>query len=263
MAFEIINPDGDPRFLFLCDHASNALPGRYGTLGLGEAELERHIAWDIGAGDVVRHLSATFGAPAVLALYSRLVIDLNREPVDPTLVMQISDGAIIPGNRNVDNAEREYRLTHFFDPYHEAITAEIDRALAAKQVPLLVSVHSFTHTWKTFQRPWHIGLLWDRDNRAIKPLKAALERDADLVIGDNLPYSGELKGDCLYTHGTLRGLPHILIEIRQDLIETADGVEKWAGILEVALKEVMTDGSIWKVEPQGSHADDVSYSQSL
>lgn len=257
MAFEIINPDGDPRFLFLCDHASNALPERYGTLGLSEAELERHIAWDIGAGDVVRHLSATFEAPAILALYSRLVIDLNREPLDPTLVMQISDGAIIPGNRSVSADERQYRLKHFFEPYHLAITAEIDRALASNQVPLLVSVHSFTPTWKTFQRPWHIGLLWDRDNRAVKPLKAALERHANLVVGDNQPYSGELKGDCLYTHGTLRGLPHILVEIRQDLIETAEGAAKWAGILEAGLKDLLNDESIWTVELQGSHADEV------
>lgn len=256
MAFEIINPDGDPRFLFLCDHASNGLPERYGTLGLGERELERHIAWDIGARDVVRHLSAAFEAPAILALYSRLLIDLNREPLDPTLVMQISDGAVIPGNRNVDSAERQYRLTHFFDPYHGAITAEIDRALAARQVPLLVSVHSFTPRWKSFQRPWHIALLWDRDDRAVKPLKTTLERDADLVIGDNQPYSGELKGDCLYTHGTMRGLPHVLIEIRQDLIETAPGVAKWAGILEAGLRDLMTHEAIWQVELQGSHADE-------
>lgn len=256
MAFEIINPDGDPRFLFLCDHASNLLPERYGTLGLGERELERHIAWDIGARDVVRHLSSAFEAPAILALYSRLLIDLNREPLDPTLVMQISDGAIIPGNRNCDSDERQYRLTHFFDPYHGAITAEIDRALAAGQVPLLVSVHSFTPRWKSFQRPWHIALLWDRDDRAVKPLKTALGRDAALVIGDNQPYSGELKGDCLYTHGTMRGLPHVLIEIRQDLIETAPGVAKWAGILEAGLRDVMIHDAIWQVELQGSHSDE-------
>ena len=256
MAFEIINPDGDPRFLFLCDHASNALPERYGTLGLGADELERHIAWDIGAGDVVRHLSSAFQAPAILALYSRLLIDLNREPLDPTLVMQISDGAIIPGNRNVDNAERQYRLSHFFEPYHRAISAEIDRALAAGQVPLLVSVHSFTPRWKSFQRPWHIGLLWDRDSRAAAPLKSALERNGDLVIGDNQPYSGELKGDCLYTHGTMRGLPHILVEVRQDLIETQQGVEKWASVLEAALRGLMSDASIWQIERQGSHADE-------
>lgn len=256
MAFEIINPDGDPRFLFLCDHASNLLPERYGSLGLGERELERHIAWDIGAGDVVRHLSAALEAPAILALYSRLLIDLNREPLDPTLVMQISDGAIVPGNRNVDGDERQYRLTHFFEPYHGAITAEIDRALAAGQVPLLVSVHSFTPKWKSFQRPWHIGLLWDRDGRAVKPLKTALERDADLIVGDNQPYSGELKGDCLYTHGTMRGLPHILVEIRQDLIETGSGAAKWAGILEAGLRDLMIHEAIWQVELQGSHADE-------
>lgn len=257
MAYEIINPDGDPRFLFLCDHASNGLPERYGTLGLGERELSRHIAWDIGAADVVRRLSTAFKAPAILALYSRLLIDLNRDPLDPTLVMQLSDGAIIPGNRNIDDAERQYRLKHFYEPYHGAITAEIDRALTVKQVPLLVSVHSFTPTWKSFERPWHIGLLWDRDSRVVAPLKSALESRADLVVGDNLPYSGELKGDCLYTHGTMRGLPHVLIEVRQDLIETAQGAAKWAELLEAALKTLAGSEAIWTVEHQGSYVDEM------
>jgi predicted N-formylglutamate amidohydrolase len=251
MAFEIINPGGDPRFLFLCDHASNALPERYGTLGLGADELERHIGWDIGAANVTRHLSQAFSAPAVLALYSRLLIDLNREPVDPTLIMQLSDGAIIPGNRTLDEAERHFRLSHFYEPYHAAISSEIDRALAGGQVPLLVSVHSFAEKWKFFERPWHIGLLWDRDERAIKPLKKILERNPDMVIGDNEPYSGELKGDCLYTHATLRGLPHVLFEIRQDLIGDATGVAKWAGVLEAALEELLTRKEIWKEELQG------------
>lgn len=254
MAFEIINPDGDPRLLFLCDHASNVLPERYGTLGLGEEELERHIAWDIGAGAVTRHLSTTLEAPAVLALYSRLLIDLNREPLDPTLIMQISDGAIVPGNRTIDQGERQHRLTHYFEPYHSAVEAEIDRALGSGHVPVLVSIHSFTERWKSFERPWHIGLLWDRDERAIAPLRAILERPGDLVLGDNQPYTGELKGDCLYTHGTLRGLPHVLVEIRQDLIATADGVAKWAGILEAALAELMSLEIDWNLEHQGSHA---------
>lgn len=251
MAFEIINPDGDPRFLFLCDHASNALPERYGTLGLGADELERHIGWDIGAANVTRHLSEAFRAPAVLALYSRLLIDLNREAVDPTLIMQLSDGAIIPGNRTLDVAERHFRLSHFYEPYHAAISSEIDRALAGGQVPLLVSVHSFTEKWKSFERPWHIGLLWDRDDRATKPLKEILERNPDMVIGDNEPYSGELKGDCLYTHATQRGLPHVLFEIRQDLIGDAEGVAKWAGVLEAALGDLLARKEIWKEELQG------------
>lgn len=249
MAFEIINPDGDPRFLFLCDHASNALPERYGTLGLGAEELERHIGWDIGAAEVVRNLSEGFHAPAVLGIYSRLLIDLNREPADPTLIMQLSDGAIIPGNRTLDETERHFRLTHFFEPYHAAVASEIDRAMTAGQVPLLVSVHSFTQSWKSVPRPWHIGLLWDRDDRAIKPLKEILERNEGMVIGDNEPYRGNLKGDCLYTHGTTRGLPHVLFEIRQDLIGDAEGVARWAGVLQAALSELLTHEYIWQAEP--------------
>lgn len=249
MAFEIINPDGDPRFLFLCDHASNALPERYGTLGLGVEELGRHIGWDIGAAEVVRSLSGSFHAPAVLGIYSRLLIDLNREPADPTLIMQLSDGAIIPGNRTLDEAERRFRLTHFFEPYHAAVASEIDRALAADQVPLLVSVHSFTQSWKSVPRPWHIGLLWDRDDRAIGPLKQILERNEGMIIGDNEPYRGNLRGDCLYTHGTTRGLPHVLFEIRQDLIGDAEGVARWAGVLQAALAELLTYEHIWEAEP--------------
>jgi len=255
MAFEIINPEGDPRFLFLCDHASNALPDRYGDLGLGADQLQRHIAWDIGAGEVVRHLSEAFHAPAVLGIYSRLLIDLNREPVDPTLIMQISDGAIIPGNRVIDDEEREHRIKTYFEPYHQAVTAEVDRALKAGKVPLLVSVHSFTESWKGVKRPWHIGLLWDRDGRAVKPLEEILGRNDNLVVGDNEPYSGELRGDCLYTHGTKRGLPHVLIEIRQDLISDPASTKAWAQLLEDALRELLLHEHIWTVEHIGSHAD--------
>lgn len=254
MAFEIINPEGDPRFLFLCDHASNALPEGYGTLGLGAEQLQRHIAWDVGAGDVVRSLSQAFHAPAVLGRYSRLLIDLNREPLDPTLIMQISDGAVIPGNARIDKEEREHRLHSYFEPYHQAVTAEIDRALEAGKVPLLVSVHSFTESWKGVDRPWHIGLLWDRDGRAVEPLEEILGRNDDLVVGDNEPYSGELRGDCLYTHGSLRGLPHVLIEIRQDLLRAEASKKAWALLLEDALRELLLHEHIWKIEHFGSHA---------
>lgn len=248
MAFEIINPEGDPRFLFLCDHASNGLPEDYGDLGLGAEQLQRHIAWDIGAGSVVRHLSQAFHAPGVLGAYSRLLIDLNREVVDPTLIMQISDGAIIPGNRVINDEEREHRIKTFYEPYHEAVTAEIDRALDVGKVPLLVSVHSFTESWKGVKRPWHIGLLWDRDGRAVKPLEEILGRNDDLVVGDNQPYSGELRGDCLYTHGTQRGLPHVLIEIRQDLISNEKSAHAWALLLEDALRELLLHEHIWEVQ---------------
>lgn len=255
MAYEILNPDGDPHFLFLCDHASNALPEPYGTLGLSADQLARHIAWDIGAGDVTRHLARAFHAPAILGAYSRLLIDLNREPDDPTLIMQISDGAVIPGNRVIDAEERDYRIRSFFAPYHKAVTSEIDKALAAGKVPCLVSIHSFTEAWKGVKRPWHIGLLWDRDGRAVKPLEEILGRNPDLVVGDNQPYSGELKGDCLYTHGTKRGLPHVLIEIRQDLIGDKSGVTAWARLLEDALRELTRHEHIWSVNHFGSHSD--------
>jgi predicted N-formylglutamate amidohydrolase len=208
----------------VCDHASNRLPYLYGTLGLSPSLFKTHIACDIGAADVTRALAAAFGAPAILARWSRLLVDLNRGVDDPTLVMKLSDGNIIPANAAADVAEVERRTAQFHVPYHRAIADEIDRLQASGSVPVLISVHSFTPAWKGRERPWQFGILWDRDDRLAAPLIAAL-RDAGYNIGDNEPYSGELENDCMYRHGTGNGLPHVLIEIRQDLVATpADAV---------------------------------------
>jgi len=200
--------------IFLCDHAANALPGAYGTLGLSRPQLAAHIAFDIGAGEVTRTLAGLFGAPAVLARWSRLLIDLNRGEDDPTLVVKLSDGSVIPGNRDAGPAEVARRDAAYYAPYHRAIEEEIARA---RECPALVSIHSFTPAWKGRQRPWEVGVLWDRDDRLAKPLMEKLVA-AGFAVGDNEPYSGELENDCLYRHGTMNGLPHVLIEVRQDLI---------------------------------------------
>ncbi len=202
--------------IFVCDHASSALPVGYGTLGLDQGDFATHIACDIGAAEVTRALCKSYGAPAILAGWSRLLIDLNRGEDDPTLVMKLSDGRIIPGNRSAGPEEIARRIENFHAPYHSAIAGEITRF---RTVPILVSVHSFTPVWKGFRRPWEVGVLWDRDDRLAKPLLEALAR-AGFVVGDNEPYSGELENDCLYRHGTMNGLPHVLIEIRQDLVAT-------------------------------------------
>jgi predicted N-formylglutamate amidohydrolase len=204
---------GQRPVLFLCDHAANALPSPYGLLGLAPELFETHIAYDIGAARVTRALAAAFGAPAVLGAWSRLLIDLNRGPEDPTLVMKLSDGSIIPGNRNVDEAERARRIAEFHAPYHQAIGEEIARL----GQPPLVSLHSFTPAWKGEKRLWDVGVLWDKDGRLARPLMARLA-EAGFVVGDNEPYSGALEGDTLNRHGTKNGLPHVLIEMRQDLI---------------------------------------------
>jgi predicted N-formylglutamate amidohydrolase len=216
--FERLPPSRtDSALLFVCDHASNALPPGYGTLGLDAALFATHIASDIGAAAVTRTLAADFGAAAVLARWSRLLIDLNRGEDDPTLVMKLSDGSIISGNARADAAEFARRIRSVHAPYHAAIVQEISAIRATGLVPVIVSLHSFTPVWKGRRRPWEIGILWDRDARLSRPMIDGLAR-AGFVVGDNEPYSGELENDCLYRHGTMLGLPHVLIEIRQDLI---------------------------------------------
>ena len=224
--------------LFLCDHASNALPQRYGTLGLAPAQFERHIAYDIGAAALTRALAARFRAPALLTRFSRLLIDPNRGADDPTLVMRLSDGAVIPGNAQVGSDEIEERRRLFWLPYRDAVRARLDAMQAAGPVPAIISLHSFTPHWKGVSRPWEASVLWDGDPRLPAPLLAGL-RALGIVTGDNEPYDGALEGDTLFEHGTLRGLPHALIELRQDLIAGPEGVAHWAGVLEEVLRPVL------------------------
>jgi predicted N-formylglutamate amidohydrolase len=248
---------GDPAcgFLLICDHAENRLPAEYGDLGLPAGEFQRHIAYDPGAAAVTRALAADLGAPAVLSTFSRLLIDANRGEDDPTLIMRLSDGAIVPGNASVDPGERARRIADFHAPYHAAIDAAIDEALAAGNPPALVSLHSFTPVWRGMPRPWHAGLLWDRDPRMAEPMIAALAEDRSLVVGDNEPYTGALHNDTMYRHGTLRGLAHGLVEIRQDLIADGPGIAAWAARLAAILVRLNRDPEIHKVRHFGSRTD--------
>jgi predicted N-formylglutamate amidohydrolase len=231
--FEAITGSGN--ILFLCDHASNALPEGVGSLGLQPALFQTHIAWDIGAAVVTRALAQAYGAPALLGGWSRLLIDLNRGADDPTIVMKLSDGSIIPGNRDAGVDEVARRIAAYHAPYHAAITRELDRMGPGA---VLVSMHSFTPSWKGVPRPWALGVLYDSDARLAAPLMARLE-EAGFVVGDNEPYHGALDGDTLNVHGIRRGLPHALIEMRQDLIATdaaaLDFAEKLKPILDMAL----------------------------
>ncbi len=240
-AYHLIRAPGPATSLiFLCDHAANAVPEAYGTLGLAPDLLATHIAYDIGAAEVVRHLAARFGAAAVLARWSRLLIDLNRGADDPTLVMKLSDGSIIPGNRDAGPGEVAHRIALYHAPYHAAVAQEIARVREAGKVPILVSVHSFTPHWKRRARKWQIGILWDRDGRLAEPLMARLEA-AGFVVGNNEPYSGALENDTLWRHGTMNGFPHVLIEIRQDLIATPDSSAAMAGRLAPILGQALAD----------------------
>jgi predicted N-formylglutamate amidohydrolase len=247
--FEIVNPDGAARVVLLADHAGRAVPQALGTLGLGPAELARHIAWDIGIADVTRRLAKRLDAPAILAGYSRLVIDCNRKLGDPTSMPQESDGIAVPGNRALTPAERARRAAALFTPYHDAVARVIDGRRRAGLVPAVVSMHSFTPVMKGFERPWHIGILWNRDPRLPVPVMRRLAAEGDICVGDNEPYSGQDEhGYSIYVHGHDIGLAHVLIEVRQDLIDTHHGAAVWAGRLGTILADVLADETLYRVE---------------
>lgn len=235
--YEIVAGRAGAGLVLICDHAGNAFPPGYGTLGLPASELDRHIAYDIGAAAVTRRLAAALDCPAVLSRYSRLLIDLNRGDDDPTLIMRISDGAIVPGNRHLDAGEREARIARYYRPYHAAVDAVLDECLAVHP-PALLSLHSFTPVWRGEPRRWHAAVLWDIDGRMARPLLEALGAEPGFVIGDNEPYAGHLVGDTMWQHGTERGLPHGLIEIRQDLIADERGQAEWSDRLARIMRDL-------------------------
>jgi predicted N-formylglutamate amidohydrolase len=254
--YRSIAGDAATGLLILCDHAENTLPEAYHCLGLRPEDLHRHIAYDMGAAGVAGRLAAELGAPAILSQFSRLLIDPNRGLDDPTLIMQISDGLIVPGNAGLDEAEIASRIDHYYEPYHRAIERAIESGLSAGKPPVLVSMHSFTQAWKGVPRPWSVGVLWDKDPRLALPLLAALREIPCIEVGDNEPYSGQLKGDTLYRHGTERGLAHVLIEVRQDLIMSEEGQSEWAELLAKVLRKVMREErALHAIELHGSHTD--------
>jgi predicted N-formylglutamate amidohydrolase len=256
-AFEVVPGALDCGALIICDHASNALPHGYGTLGLSLEALDRHIAYDIGAAEATRALAARLGAPAVLSTYSRLLIDPNRGLNDPTLVMRYSDGAIVPGNAYIDAAEIARRGARYWAPYRQEVAATVDAMTATGEPPALISIHSFTPVMRSLARPWKIGLLWDRDGRIAKPLIEALIAEPDLradEIGDNEPYDGALAGDTIDEIATARGLANVLIEIRQDVIAERNEVIAWAERLARVLGPIIADRRWREAADLGSRA---------
>ena len=248
--------EGDPRLglLILCDHAQNRIPEDYRNLGLKHDDLHRHIAFDLGAEGVAAMLAKMLGAPAVLSRFSRLLIDPNRGLDDPTLIMRLSDGLVVPGNVGLSAEGFEARLDRFYRPYHAAIDRAVEVGVAAGKPPVIVSIHSFTQAWKGVLRPWSAAVLWDKDPRLPLPLLKALRTIPDAEIGDNVPYSGQLKGDTLYRHATLRGLAHALVEVRQDLILSEEGQAVWAAHLARTIEQVLTSESgLHTIEHHGSN----------
>lgn len=237
-AYEILGPERPSRWLLACDHASNAVPVWLGgTLGLPESEMARHIAWDVGAAGVTRALARRLDGPAILSRFSRLVIDPNRGEDDPTLLMKLYDGTIIPGNRHADAAEVRRRLDACHRPYHAAYA----RLAARRPDTVICAIHSFTPCLRGRPpRPWQVGVLHShRDSRLALPLIARLCAEPDLTVGDNQPYDGHLPGDSIDRHALRTGRPNLLIELRHDLIATPQMQEDWAARLAPILAEVL------------------------
>lgn len=244
--FEIL--DVGPAFpaLLVCDHASNRIPRRLANLGASPADLQTHFAVDIGAGDVTRRMSARMSLPAVLAGYSRLVVDCNRRLDDPTAFPPYFEELFVPGNQGLTHADRQARADALYWTYHRAIRDQLTALEAHATAPALIAIHSFTPDWEGQRRPWDVGILWDTDPRIPLPLLDALRQESGLVVGDNEPYSGKHPHDfTIDYHAEEAGLAHVSIEIRQDLIATPDGANRWAGILSEALLPILSDPHVY------------------
>jgi len=226
------HPAGTSDLFLTCDHAGRRMPRRLGQLGVSDAEMERHIAYDIGARAVAVALADALDATLIRQVYSRLVIDCNREPSVPSSIPEISEVTAIPGNVGLTPAQRDARRAEIFQPYHDAIAAALDARAARGQPTALVAVHSFTPVYKGESRPWHAGLLYNRDARLSLLLKQMLEAEGGLVIGDNQPYFvSDLTDYTIPVHAERRGLPYLELEIRQDLIATEAGQAEWTARL--------------------------------
>ena len=235
-AVETVNASGKSPYVLLCEHASNYIPARYNGLGLDPAELERHIAWDIGVAPIARDLSRALDAPLVLSRYSRLLIDCNRPVGVATSIPEISESTRVPGNTGLTDDERAYRAANFFWPFQKEVARILDRRQAEKTPTIVFGVHSFTPIFKGFARPWHAGILFRTAQRLGNALVEALQEPGLSVVA-NEPYRIEDGGDhTVPVHGEERGLDAVLIEIRQDLIGARDGQIEWAKRLALALQ---------------------------
>jgi predicted N-formylglutamate amidohydrolase len=229
--FTADNEAGTSPFLIVADHAGKHFPRRLEQLGVSDAECERHIAWDIGIGAVCRLLGQALDAVVIRQNYSRLVIDCNRTPGSETSIADLSESTAVPGNIGLSERDKLARVREIFQPYHDRIADELDRRRKAGRPTALISVHSFTPVYKTVTRPWHVGVLYNRDRRFAQILMELLHREGGLIVGDNEPYSVTDASDyTIPVHGEQRDLHHVAIEIRQDLITDDVGQRVWAAL---------------------------------
>lgn len=240
--YTVVNPGGGSPLLLVCDHASNYIPAHLCRLGLSAEALSAHIAWDIGAALVTRGLAARLDAMAVLAGYSRLLVDLNRSPQDPSRMPAVTCGVDVPGNSALDAETRAEREETLFHPYHQAVDRCLARLCRQGPLPAVVAIHSFTPRLNGKDRPWHVGILWNQDARLALPVIEALEREPGLCVGDNLPYSGREMAYTLDIHAAAAGLPHVGIEIRNDQIADEAGCARWVDLLGDLLQDRISCG---------------------
>ena len=255
--FRVENQRGQGVGLIVCDHAANRVPRSLKDLGLKKNILKKHIGWDIGAEDVSLHISRMLDMPLVLPHYSRLVADLNRAPQHAECMPEESDHTRIPGNTTLSKQDRERRLKDIYWPYHGKISALLDRLTRKKKTPILLVIHSFTPEMDGARRPWHISLMWNREEKIAKQVVRAIRTNhPDLLVGENQPYtmSGErFIGSTVWRHAEERGLPYIFVEFRQDLIPTKEKAAHWADIFLQALRPTLENPETYldrKIKPR-------------
>lgn len=244
LPYTIYNPDGRARAVIICEHASNYIPAKLDNLGLDDEALRLHMAWDIGAARVARRLSELLEAPAILANYSRLVIDINRRIDHPTAFVTSCEGRTVPGNATMGEEDRARRIAEIYEPFHARLAALIESFTARGVVPAIFSIHSFTPVFYGQSRPWEIGVLWAQDSRLPLPVLEYF-RQKGYVVGDNEPYDARiLRGSTVGRHADTLRLPNVLVEIRNDLIGGDEQGDAWAEMLGDCFKNLLRDETI-------------------
>lgn len=242
-AFRVVRPTGRSALLLTADHAGRAIPRRLARLGLSDAVLDTHVAWDLGVAGLSQRLSACLDAFLIQHNYSRLVIDANRPPEAPDSIVSRSEHTTIAANRNLSVAERQQRVAELFHPYHQRIGAELDARTRRAQPTVLVTLHSFTPVHAGVRRPWHAGVLYGRDGRLGRRMLQLLSAERGLQVGDNEPYAVNDASDfTVVVHGERRRIPHVELEIRQDLLATEAGQREWAERLASLLEQSLRGG---------------------
>ena len=235
--FRVLQGQPESPYIIICDHAGRSMPRALGSLGLSELDLQRHIAWDIGVAALARSLATELGAWVILQEYSRLVIDCNRPLTSPDSIARLSEDTIVPGNAAVAPEQAEARADCIFRPYHARIERELNERAARGKASILIFLHTFTPVFRGVSRAWHAGVLHHLDHRLAMPLLGELRAEPDLVVGDNEPYAASARTDYgLVEHGERRGLLHVELEVRQDLLGDASGQDAWARRLARALR---------------------------